>query len=82
MRSCEKASTLASLAHDRRLTVTEKIQLTIHRAMCGPCRTYRDQIQTLRASAGRIKDPEAQTISLDAARKERIRQRLREANKS
>lgn len=76
MRSCEKASRLASIAHDRRLTPREFVGLWIHRAICGPCRIYRKQLHTLRNAARDLNH--AQTVAMDDPARERIRARLRE----
>jgi hypothetical protein len=79
MKSCEKASTLTSIALDRKLTVRESIGLTIHRAICGPCRLYLKQIQLLRRGAQALAEPAATERPLENGARDRIRERLRAA---
>ena len=81
MRSCEKAATLLSEQIDRRLTPGEWIGLAIHRALCGPCRTYRRQLLTLRERASALRDAPPADATMQDDVKSRIRDRLRNAAK-
>ncbi len=76
MRSCEQASTVASAAFDRRLSVSEFIGLWIHRALCGPCRIYRKQLLAMRRRARVLTEESPTTAPMDDAAKDRIRARL------
>jgi hypothetical protein len=76
MRSCEQASTVASAAFDRRLTVSEFIGLWIHRALCGPCRIYRKQLLAMRQRARTLTEETPTAAPLDSSAKDRIRTRL------
>lgn len=80
MLSCEKASTVASTALDRRLTVAEFIGLWLHRAICGPCRIYRKQLLVMRARARQLAQQTTFTEPMDNDAKDRIRARLPQAN--
>lgn len=46
--SCKKASVLMSGAHDRRLTLVERLQLRAHTAICEHCRRAERQLAFLR----------------------------------
>jgi|ETNmetMinimDraft_35_1059890.scaffolds.fasta_scaffold221887_1 Holliday junction resolvasome RuvABC endonuclease subunit len=78
MLNCEKASTMASAALDRKLTVAEFIGLWIHHAVCGPCRAYRKQLHAMRRYAQRLREERTAGPRIDSAAKDRIRARLRE----
>ncbi|MGB1882408.1 MAG: hypothetical protein ACPHUF_00770 [Gammaproteobacteria bacterium] len=77
MSSCEKASRLTLIERERTLTPGEKIGLTFHRLICGPCRLYRKQIETMQNVASRLGTPgEADTVAMAGDVKARIRARL------
>ena len=78
MMNCEQASTLASAAFDRKLSVAERIGVWAHWLMCAPCRAYRKQLLTIRRHMGRLGDDASPAASMDSAAKDRIRARLRE----
>ena len=80
MLSCEKASTVASTALDRRLTVAEFIGLWVHRAICGPCRIYRKQLLVMRSRAQRLAQQTTSTEPMDDDAKDRIPAKLQQAN--
>ncbi len=80
--SCNAASQLASEAQEHPLGWRKRVALTIHMSMCSACRSYVKQIVAIdrlfrtRAQGG---NPDLPTSSnLDAAAKERIRNRLRQ----
>jgi predicted anti-sigma-YlaC factor YlaD len=79
MNSCEKAATLTSIALDRKLTLGESVGWIIHRALCGPCRMYLKQMQTLRRGTRALAEPAAEEPPLETAARERIREQLRAA---
>ncbi|MGR9090100.1 MAG: hypothetical protein ACU85U_05920 [Gammaproteobacteria bacterium] len=76
MRSCERASELTSASFDRKLTAMEFVGLWVHRALCAPCRAYRQQLLRLRKRARELDNTPAPDITLDAGAKDRIRERL------
>ena len=51
---CSEASTLTSASYDRKLTAGEIVRLAIHRLICGPCRLYKKQLETMRRCATRL----------------------------
>lgn len=54
--SCKKASMLMSGAHDRRLTLLERLQLRAHTAICKRCRRVEQQLDFLREALRRFRD--------------------------
>ncbi|HKI59831.1 MAG TPA: hypothetical protein VKA23_02245 [Mariprofundaceae bacterium] len=44
---CKEANQLQSDGFERKLTLTERIQLRIHLLICGACRNYSDNIKLL-----------------------------------
>ncbi len=77
MMNCEKASTLASAAFDRKLSLAERIGVWAHWLMCAPCRAYRKQLLTIRRHMGRLGDEASTAAPMDDSAKARIRKRLR-----
>ena len=59
MRSCKTASELTTLDQVRPLSLTEKISLLVHRAICGPCRAYKKQMDRLRGELSEISEQES-----------------------
>ena len=55
MLNCKQVSHRLSEAQDRPLTVTERLPLTLHLAMCQGCRNYRKQLDFLRAACQQLK---------------------------
>jgi hypothetical protein len=53
---CDRAAALASESYDRALSRSERIALTLHRLICGPCRRLRRQLATLRQAMTRLAD--------------------------
>lgn len=77
MRSCREATALALAAMDRRLSMGERIKLTLHRLLCAPCRLYKKQLALMRQCATELRDGrESATTGIDPAARERIRARL------
>lgn len=48
MLSCKEVTYLLSDEQDRKLTLTERINLEMHLAMCKGCSNYRKQMEFLR----------------------------------
>ncbi len=45
--ACKRISQLTSDSFERKLSLTEKLQLKVHFAMCGLCRNYHQSLQTM-----------------------------------
>jgi len=63
MLSCKEATQRLSEAQDRDLTLSEKLQLTMHLAMCGGCRNFSKQMDFLRTACKRYADKPAENNS-------------------
>jgi predicted anti-sigma-YlaC factor YlaD len=48
MIKCKQATQMLSEKLDRTLSAKEKINLAMHTAMCGPCRQFGKQMETIR----------------------------------
>ena len=59
MRSCKTASELTTLDQVRPLSLTEKISLLVHRAICAPCRAYKKPMDRLRGELSEISEQES-----------------------
>lgn len=53
MLKCKDMTHLLSEAQDRKLTVSERLQLEMHLAMCSGCRNFKSQIAFLRQACRR-----------------------------
>jgi len=53
MLSCKDATRLLSEAQDRKLGVTERLQLEMHLAMCRGCTNFKGQMNFLREACKR-----------------------------
>jgi hypothetical protein len=53
MLSCKEVTHLLSEAQDRKLKLTEKMQLEMHLAMCTGCQNFRQQMNFLRQACQR-----------------------------
>lgn len=60
MLSCKEATQRLSEAQDRDLNLSEKLQLKMHLAMCGGCRSFSKQVDFLRAACKRYSEKEVQ----------------------
>ncbi len=81
MFSCREAARLASEAQDHPLSLPNRVALRVHLVMCGACRAYQRQIifiDTVFRRRAELGDPDLPTSEgLDAATRERIREKLR-----
>ena len=75
MRSCKTVSELTALNKIRALSLSEKISMFIHRAICAPCRTYKRQMERLQGELSQI---ETQDLRSDSELKDDARQRILE----
>lgn len=55
MMKCLNITRLISREQDETLTVKQKMILSLHTAMCGKCRRYRQQISLLNACVKKVK---------------------------
>ncbi|MGR8947133.1 MAG: anti-sigma factor family protein [Gammaproteobacteria bacterium] len=73
MRSCKAASELTSISQDRPLSLGERIALTFHRMICGPCRAYKKQIILIQGQINNVSDEDkAEHITLNEDARRRI----------
>lgn len=56
MLACKQATRLASAALDRKLSLSEQIQLRLHLAICNGCRNFTRQIDLIRQISKRHAD--------------------------
>lgn len=73
--SCQQVSQLVSDAHERQLTLSERLRLRLHLLICSICRNYARDIRLLKLVCGLIEkesvdDPD---ICMRAEDHERIR---------
>jgi len=54
MLTCKNATQLLSEGQDRKLTLSEKMSLEIHLALCKGCNNYRNQIKFLSQTCRRF----------------------------
>ncbi|MDZ4829951.1 MAG: zf-HC2 domain-containing protein [Phycisphaerae bacterium] len=69
--SCKKATGLASVSRDRRLSLGERVRYAVHLALCLPCRRYRAQLGVLGGAARAGDEPAGDEVLREEAR-ERI----------
>lgn len=60
MLSCKDVSRLLSESQDRKLTVSERLKLEMHLAMCKGCSNFRKQMNFLREACRRYAREPAQ----------------------
>ncbi|GAA6144746.1 MAG: hypothetical protein CSH37_14505 [Thalassolituus sp.] len=60
MLSCEQATRLLSESQERSLTLSEKMNLKVHTAMCSGCRNFGRQLTSLRELIRQDKEDSAQ----------------------
>ena len=76
---CQDASRLHSQSQDRRLTLREKMGLSLHLWICDSCREFSRQMQLIRAACQRLESSEqldVSTAELSAQAKANILQKL------
>ena len=78
MRSCRTVSELTALNKLRPLTLVEKISVTIHRAICAPCRAYKKQMNRLQSElANMSEDNLRQDTALESDARHRILEKIK-----
>lgn len=58
MLNCKDATRMMSEAHDRPLSMSERVSLELHLAMCKGCRNFKQQMNFLREACRRYLDRE------------------------
>jgi heterodisulfide reductase subunit B len=58
MLNCKEVTRRLSAAQDRELSLAERLQLKMHLAMCGGCRSFSRQMDLLRDACKRYIDKE------------------------
>ncbi|MCB1908326.1 MAG: zf-HC2 domain-containing protein [Rhodocyclaceae bacterium] len=56
MLSCKEVNRLCSEEHDRPLSLSEKINLRMHLAICRACTNFRQQMKFLRTATRRYRE--------------------------
>lgn len=67
MLNCKEVTRLLSEAQDRKLSVSERLKLEMHLAMCRGCSNFRKQMDFLRAACRRYTKEAAQADRRDDA---------------
>lgn len=78
MLTCKEASFLASKKLDKKLTFRERIDFSLHIAMCSLCRNYAKEIKTLHRLMQKIGKTEDQGLSGDEKLSEQSRKRIKQ----
>ena len=73
MRSCKVASELTAIEGHRRLSLSERISLGIHRVICAPCRAYKKQFRHFNKAMQQINE---QDVSRKFNMDDQVRQRI------
>jgi len=71
--ACKRVSQLTSDSFERELSLTEKLQLKLHFAMCGLCRNYHQSLKTMENIFTSIRK---QDLSQDAHLSDHAKQRI------
>ncbi|WP_310449247.1 zf-HC2 domain-containing protein [Sulfuritalea sp.] len=66
MLSCKEAAQRMSEAQDRNLSLSEKLQLKMHLAMCGGCSNFGKQLDFLRSACKRYTEKPVQDENSNA----------------
>jgi len=74
--ACKRVSQLTSDSFERQLSLSEKLQLKIHFAMCGLCRNYHQSLQTMEEIFKHIRQ---QSSENDACLPEDAKQKIKTA---
>jgi len=83
MLTCKEASFLASKKLDKKLTLKERIDFSLHTAMCGLCKRYAKEINALHQLMKKVGKKDAIVLSestkLSPKSRERIKQEIDKA---
>lgn len=78
--SCKEATKAAAEALEHKLPLHRRLALGFHLLICSACRRYRSQVVGLNRLVRRKVHEEPQTVDLDTATRQRLVERLRQAN--
>ncbi len=78
MLTCKQASFLASKKLDKKLTITERFNLSLHTAMCGLCRRYAKEIEALHKLMQKVGKTEGTLLSENEQLSEQSRERIKQ----
>jgi len=71
--ACKRVSQLTSESFERDLSLTERLQLKLHFAMCGLCRNYHQSLKTMASIFEHMREHDLkQDVQLSAEGKQRI----------
>lgn len=71
--SCIKATELIEKKHLFKLSMTEKIQLMMHKMMCDACTLYEKQSKTLGKALSRSLNQDEDSVDLETLKKDIIK---------
>jgi len=76
--ACKRVSQLTSESFERKLSLSETLQLRLHLAMCGLCRNYHQSLQTMADMFAHIRQHELNRhdVQLPSEAKQRIQSAL------
>jgi len=76
--ACKRVSQLTSESFERKLSLTETLQLKLHFAMCGLCRNYHQSLKTMGDIFEHMREHDLkQDIQLPIEAKQRIQSVLK-----
>jgi len=78
--ACKRVSQLTSDSFERELSLTEKLQLKLHFAMCGLCRNYHQSLKTMEDVFSHIRGHDLkQDVQLPDDARQHIQSRLEQS---
>ena len=78
MLTCKQASFLASKKLDKKLTIRERFNFSLHTAMCGLCRHYAKEIEVLHKLMQKVGKTEDTLLSKNEQLSEQSRERIKQ----
>ncbi|MDX8396629.1 MAG: hypothetical protein R8K22_09465 [Mariprofundaceae bacterium] len=76
MYSCKEASEMVSRALDRKLTLSEWLNMKMHLSLCSKCRGFSQNIQIIEGILQKQREQGKDNISLSDVDRETIRQNI------
>ncbi len=78
MLTCKQASFLASKKLDKKLTIKEHFDFSLHTVMCGLCRHYANEIEALHKLMQKVGKTEDSMMLIDEKLSEQSRKRIKQ----
>jgi len=78
MLTCKQASFLASKKLDKKLTIKERFDFSLHTVMCGLCRHYANEIEALHKLMQKVGKAEYSMLSKGEQLSEQSRDRIKQ----